>query len=179
MKDLRIIAKSLIVMRLQKIISSSQILVGLFLLLPSCQHTGSGSIADTNPVRVSKQALIDDIREYLGIVDEVHVYLLVSQRTFSAGVVFAAIFQDSKLGTVVGSETGGRIGFNSDPIDIKLTHTGLLAKVPTAILVMPGVDRDRGLLPDISVQPTVDQLQQGEDPGMIQVLQDINSPLKK
>ena len=101
------------------------------------------------------------------------VYLLVSERTFSAGVVFASIFKCAKMGIVVGKESGGRIGFNCDPIDIELKNTKLTAKIPTAILVLPCGDPDSGLIPDIPVNITINEMQNNIDPYLLKIIEEI------
>ncbi|MCW3980108.1 MAG: S41 family peptidase [Candidatus Bathyarchaeota archaeon] len=82
------------------------------------------------------------------------VFLLTSHETFSAGVVFAAVFKHNGSGTVVGQETGGRLGLLSDPIELELPHSKLKAQIPVAILELPGEDLDRGLTPDLEVAYT-------------------------
>ena len=83
---------------------------------------------------------------------EGRVFLLTSHRTFSAGVVFDSAFKYNKMGTVVGQETGGRIDFLSDPLFLELPNSKLRAKIPVAILVLPGEDPDRGVIPDVKVE---------------------------
>jgi hypothetical protein len=80
------------------------------------------------------------------------VFLLISHRTFSAGVVFASAFQYNEMGTVVGQETGGRLDFLSDPLFLELPNSKLRAKIPVATLVLPGEDPDRGVIPDVKVE---------------------------
>ena len=115
-------------------------------------------------VELDEQFHIAHDKKYEG-----NVFIITSPRTFSAGVVFAAIFHSENMGIVVGNETGGRIGFNSDPIDVELKNSKLVAKIPTAILVLPGSERDRGLIPDIQVELNVRQLQQGKDPYLLSI----------
>jgi len=79
------------------------------------------------------------------------VFLLTSHETFSAGVVFAAVFKHNRAGVVVGQETGGRLGLLSDPIELELPRSKLRVQIPVAILELPGEDLDRGLKPDIEV----------------------------
>jgi hypothetical protein len=65
-------------------------------------------------------------------------FLLISENTFSAGVVFAAVFKANQMGVVVGQETSGRIRFGSDPVSIALPNTGLKGSIPVAIYTLPG-----------------------------------------
>jgi hypothetical protein len=94
------------------------------------------------------------------------VLLLVSHATNSAGVVAAAIFKHAEMGTVVGQETAGRIKFSSDPVAVELPLTGLKVSIPVAIYALPGKARDRGVIPDVVVDPTLDDLRRGRDPIM-------------
>lgn len=82
------------------------------------------------------------------------VFLLTSHATFSAGVVFAAVFKHNETGTVVGQETGGRLGLLSDPIELELPHSKLKVLIPVAIMELPGEDLDHGLKPDLEVANT-------------------------
>lgn len=82
------------------------------------------------------------------------VYLLISHRTFSAGVVFAAAFKSSGMGIVVGRETGGRVDFLSDSRWVEFPNSKLLINMPVAKLVLEGDNPDRGVLPDVHVEFT-------------------------
>jgi C-terminal processing protease CtpA/Prc len=94
------------------------------------------------------------------------VLVLTSHGTNSAAVVFAAAFKAAGLGLIVGQETGGRESFTSDPVFVELPNTGLRAKVPVALMVLPGSNPDRGVLPDIPVEHTIDDLRRGRDPDL-------------
>ena len=91
------------------------------------------------------------------------VYLLISNYTNSAAVVFAAIFKYYNIGTIIGRETGGRIGFTSDPIVLQMPESKLSVCVPTAILTLPGDDPNRGVLPDIPVELSINELKNGKN----------------
>lgn len=96
-------------------------------------------------------------------------FLLISEKTFSAGVVFAAVFKANGFGITVGRETAGRISFGSDPITIKLPNTKLKGSLPSAIYILPGEDPDRGVIPDIVVSQTIDDYRIGRDVEMEKV----------
>jgi len=91
------------------------------------------------------------------------VFCLISERTFSAGVVTAAIFQGNKMGILVGQETRGRVKFCSDPVTMALPHTKLEAIIPLAIYELPGDHPDRGVVPDIKVDRKIDDYLKGRD----------------
>ncbi len=95
-----------------------------------------------------------------------NLFILISHRTFSAGVVFASTVKHNKLGTIVGRETGGRLDFFSDTVDIELPSTGLVAKIPSAILTLYGDNQTRGVIPDRAVKYTVEDFLSGRDPDI-------------
>ena len=78
----------------------------------------------------------------------------------------AAAFKAADVGLIVGQETGGREGFTSDPVQVELPNTHLRARVPVALMVLPGSNPDRGVLPDLSVEHTIDDLRRGLDPDL-------------
>jgi hypothetical protein len=104
--------------------------------------------------------------EYQGEKFNGKVFLLTSRATNSAGVVAAAIFQNSQMGTIIGQETAGRIEFSSDPIFITLPHSKLRLKVPVAVYALPGADPDRGVAPDVSIRYSIEDLREGRDKEM-------------
>ena len=97
------------------------------------------------------------------------VYLLISNDTNSAAVVFAAIFAHQKMGTIIGRETGGRTVFTSDSIQIELPHSHLRVWIPVAILALPGDDANRGVLPDVEVEYTENDHLTGRDKDLEKV----------
>jgi len=86
------------------------------------------------------------------------VYLLVSHATNSAGVVFAAAFKYNRIGRVIGRETAGRLEFSSDPVSLVLPNSGLQFYIPVAIFRLPGDDPDRGVMPDIEVEYSAEDM---------------------
>jgi len=95
-----------------------------------------------------------------------NVFLLVDHRSFSAAVVFASVFKQYKLATIVGRETGGRIDFFSDPVNIELPKTKLISKISTALLTLNGDILSRGIIPDIIVDLNVNDYLNGIDPDI-------------
>jgi hypothetical protein len=94
------------------------------------------------------------------------VFVLTSHGTNSAAVVFAAAFKAAGLGLIAGQETGGRKRLTSDPVDVELPNTHLRATIPVALMVLPGSHPERGVLPDLPVDLTIDQLRRGGDPDL-------------
>ena len=97
------------------------------------------------------------------------VFLLISERTFSAGAGTAAIFKHHKMGTIIGQETSGRVKLCSDPVTIELPHSKLKASVPVAIYTLPGNNPDRGVIPDIEVEHSIEDFRDGRDREMEKV----------
>ena len=106
------------------------------------------------------------------------IFLLISENTFSAGVVFAAVFKANQMGVVVGQETSGRESFGSDPVFITLPNTGLKGSIPVAIYALPGNNPDRGVKPDIKVTRSIDDYQLGRDKEMEKVKKLIKEDMK-
>ena len=90
-------------------------------------------------------------------------FLLISENTFSAGVVFAAVFKANRMGVVVGQETSGRVRFGSDPVTITLRNSKLTGSIPLAIYTLPGENPDRGVIPDIKISRSIDDYQLEQD----------------
>jgi C-terminal processing protease CtpA/Prc len=106
-------------------------------------------------------------------------FLLISENTFSAGVVFAAVFKANKLGVVIGQETSGRICFGSDPVTITLRNSKLTGSIPLAIYTLPGENPDRGVIPDIKVSRSIDDYQPGQDKELEKVKELIKEDLSR
>lgn len=93
-------------------------------------------------------------------------FILISEKTFSAGVVFAAVFKANDFGIIVGRETAGRESFCSDPVTVKLSNSKFKGSIPVAVYTLPGENPDRGVIPDILVSPTIDDYRFGKDVEM-------------
>lgn len=80
------------------------------------------------------------------------VYLLIGRRTYSQAIVFATIFQDFNLGTVVGTATDAWANQTGQVHMTKLRHTGLLVAAPLYIIVRSSGDKAaRGVQPDLAI----------------------------
>jgi C-terminal processing protease CtpA/Prc len=106
-------------------------------------------------------------------------FLLISDHTFSAGAVFAAVFRANKMGVVVGQETSGRLRFGSDPVTITLPNSKLKGSIPVAIYTLPGNNPDRGVMPDIKVSPTIADYHIGWDKEMEKVKELIHEDMSR
>jgi len=94
------------------------------------------------------------------------IFLLISERTFSAGAVTAAIFKFHQMGIIIGQETSGREKLCSDPVTIELPNSKLKATIPVAIYTLPGNNPDRGVIPDIKINYSINDYKNGVDKEM-------------
>ena len=83
---------------------------------------------------------------------EANLFLLTDNLTFSAAATFAGLFKELKLGTIIGEETGGTIGFYGDfwfstmPVSKLEFHIS-----PKHFVQYGGTDMDKGVIPDFSI----------------------------
>lgn len=91
------------------------------------------------------------------------VFLLISEETFSAGVVVAAVFKANKMGVVIGRETASRVRFCSDSLTLKLPNSGVKVTIPVAVYELPGKNPDRGVFPDIIASRKFDDYRRDRD----------------
>jgi hypothetical protein len=81
------------------------------------------------------------------------VWLLVDHRTFSAANIFSVAFRDSKIGKILGYETGQPTDICGDPVlSFTLKHSGISYRVSASANFLskpvPGVV-EHGVLPDV------------------------------
>ncbi len=103
------------------------------------------------------------------------VFLLTSHETFSAGVVFSELFRRNNLGVIVGRETGGRVYMESDQRPVVFPRSNLPFLIPVAKLIVGDDDPDRGVIPDITIDLTVEDYINHRDKDMEQVIDLINA----
>ncbi|MFT3702243.1 MAG: S41 family peptidase [Agriterribacter sp.] len=103
------------------------------------------------------------------------VYVLISGPTFSASTLFANAVKGQKNITLVGEEAGGGWYGNSGiriP-DIVLPHSGMKVRLPLFRIVQYNhVSQDgKGVMPDIYVPPSVENIRKSVDGKMKKVLE--------
>lgn len=77
-----------------------------------------------------------------------NLYLLTNKTTASAAATFAGIFKELKMGTIIGEETGGTIGYYGDYWNISTPNTGITFCIaPKRFIQFGGTDLDRGVIP--------------------------------
>ncbi|HAS39885.1 MAG TPA: hypothetical protein DCS93_05370 [Microscillaceae bacterium] len=89
------------------------------------------------------------------------VFLLTDHQTFSAGSIFAAMFQDYQMGTIVGQPTGSLSSFYADPMMwYGLPHSKIRFQVSASFIVRPnGSQKLETVQPDVWVPQGKDALE--------------------
>jgi len=106
------------------------------------------------------------------------VYVISNGICASACNIFLALVKTHKVGTIVGQESGGafedvdgrhRISFN-------LPYSGIFVSYPAWAMKLntSGGDKQRGVIPDFEVKPTIKEVINGTDAEMAFVLQLLN-----
>ncbi len=95
------------------------------------------------------------------------VYILTGGNSFSATTLFAKALKGQKNVTILGEETGGGSYGNTAWMipDVKLPNTHIRFRLPLFRLVMDkeAVAAGRGVMPDIEVVPTGEDVRKGVD----------------
>ncbi len=107
------------------------------------------------------------------------VFLLTSHETFSAGVVFTGLFKSNNLGTIVGSETGGRVYMSSDMRPVFLPNSNFMYLIPVAKLIVSDENPDRGVIPDFNVDLTTEDYINYRDKDIEKVIELIKADIAK
>lgn len=112
------------------------------------------------PIRPGKKA-------YLG-----KVWLLVGPANSSATFYLARILKENGLGTLVGQETGGNMrGLNGGAMFfLTLPHSKVEMDIPIFATYFDGEQPDGGLMPDVYVRPSVQDVLSGVDTELEAVL---------
>jgi hypothetical protein len=108
------------------------------------------------------------------------IFLLVDGGTFSSASGFAAMFRDYRVGTILGSETGGLPVCFGDIIGFTLEHSGIRCDVSCKQFFGPKPgpgDDEHGVLPDIPASREHLRAYQGEpDPILAFTVNHIKHP---
>lgn len=100
------------------------------------------------------------------------VYVLTDAVTFSSATIIAATVQCYDLGTVIGQETGGTQVMYSWFYDLVLPNSELFVGISTDRRWVPcGEHHDRGIIPDIEIEYTLDDHKADRDLEMDKVLE--------
>lgn len=108
-----------------------------------------------------------------------NVYVLINGPTFSASTLFAHAVKGQSNITLIGEEAGGGWHGNNGILipDMVLPNTKMHIRLPLfRIIQYQHVPKDgRGVIPDIYVPPTVENVKQGIDGKMQKVLEIVKS----
>lgn len=93
------------------------------------------------------------------------LYTLINGQCFSTTGHLTAVMKQHQIGTFVGSETGGTYTCNDAKTTIPLPNTGIQLQVAqgTFAAAVQDMPRSTGVMPDIYLEPTIDDLLQGRD----------------
>lgn len=121
--------------------------------------------------------------DWIAPVDETlsfkgNAYVLISPLSYSSAIVFATAVQDNEMAMLVGRETGGYANQTAQGNLFNLPNSELRVYVATRLLVRPnGNLQVKGVVPDIPVATTSEQIAAGEDADIAAVLAHVNGSL--
>jgi C-terminal processing protease CtpA/Prc len=103
------------------------------------------------------------------------LFVLMDGRSLSTTCEFLSNLEPRRKATYVGEEAGGAYGGNTSGFTatVRLPNSGLRLFVPQMTYYMAAHGRPlrRGMLPDVAVQPTIDDLLAGRDPAMTRAVE--------
>jgi len=103
-----------------------------------------------------------------------NVYLLIDKGTFSAATIFAANLRAQRNVTILGDETGGgEAGTDGSGFSmVRLPNTGLLLRLPQFWMQTTTRNKNtgRGVIPDITIIPSIEDRVTGRDVVLNKVL---------
>jgi C-terminal processing protease CtpA/Prc len=104
---------------------------------------------------------------------EGEIVLLTDGANFSTAAHFAAFFKYNKLGTIVGSETGGSYVCTDSSKDLVLSNTRMRLHYSTLAyeLAIEGMPKRKGIQPDITVREDINDILNKKDPQLEQALE--------
>ncbi|OJJ16796.1 hypothetical protein BKI52_33365 [marine bacterium AO1-C] len=111
-------------------------------------------------------------------VFEGKVYILIGRKSYSATCLFSSLMYSTERATFIGEETGGGAqGLNGGTfLDVTLPHTYLTLVVPLEKWVKIPQNYPylkRGIIPQVQVAPSIQDLMQGNDVVMKEALKRI------
>jgi hypothetical protein len=101
-----------------------------------------------------------------------NLYILIDGGCFSTTGHFLSLVKYHNLATLIGEESGGSAWCNGGNKIFTLPNTGLRLQCTRCIYetAVSGFPRGRGVMPDIGIRPTIDDLVAGRDPVMLHAL---------
>lgn len=109
------------------------------------------------------------------------VYVLVDEDTFSSANWIGVIFQDAGLGTIIGEPTGNNPNSYGDVLQFQLPNSQIRYQISMKKWIRPDQSRNHEdtLVPDIIVNPTLDELVEGRDVVLEQAMSLITNKKEK
>lgn len=102
------------------------------------------------------------------------VFILTDGATFSAASMFAAFVNSRKKAIFIGEETGGSYcGNGISPIHLTLPNTGIRVQIPLGFAILnvnPDTVCSRGIIPDYTIKPKLQDILSETDPALDFVL---------
>lgn len=119
-----------------------------------------------NEVFIASAPLIKSTPVYKG-----NIYILTSPATFSSGSMFAVLFYDNKLATIIGEPTGGSPSSFGDTIMLELPYTKFTLLISHKEFIRPDDTQsmENTLYPNISDEKTQADIL-GKDPQLERIL---------
>ncbi|MVT12612.1 S41 family peptidase [Chitinophaga tropicalis] len=110
-----------------------------------------------------------------------NVYILIDGLSFSVTTEFCAIAKDNNRAIFIGEETGGTYCGNTSggTKEVLLPYSGITLFIPTTKYTMAVTDaknKDRGIIPDYHVLPTIKDLIQKNDAALNFALRLVKEP---
>jgi len=100
-----------------------------------------------------------------------NLYVLTGIETFSSGTELAMLIKDYKLGIIIGKETGGLPTCYGDVFNFELPNTKIDVRVSYKWSLRPsGIDDNRGVAPDIVLDPSIADIISNKDIEMEYIL---------
>lgn len=87
------------------------------------------------------------------------IYLLTSSHCYSSALDFAAMVKCHKIGTIIGSETGGQTVSYGSPYNFQLPNTKIEMRVSCKKFInVCGEDNGQGVVPDFCIENSIEDI---------------------
>ncbi|HKU80893.1 MAG TPA: S41 family peptidase [Candidatus Tumulicola sp.] len=107
------------------------------------------------------------------------VYLLVGTKTFSSALDCAQEAKDYKLATLVGQETGEPLDTTGTAYGGYSPRIGTRFQFTTRYSWFPDHPKGRGVIPDVTIAPTQEDISSGYDPVLAYALSQISTHARR
>jgi hypothetical protein len=107
-----------------------------------------------------------------------NIYVLINGRGFSTTGHFLALLKYHNIGIMIGEESGASFACTDASITVNLTHTNLSFRSSRSVfkVAVEGLAPGRGVFPDYTVVPTLDEILSKKDVEMAVALELIRKP---